>query len=1057
MKIKKITALLLITAVASSTILGGCSGKETQGDVPVDTEQEVTEDFESKMETQYKEVEMKYRPYARWWLAEGSHTDTTLKEAIQDLYDTGYGGLEIVTLDESAYMDDASYAWGSPEWIHDTQLIVSECQKLGMSVSMTSGTHFASANLTVITPDDPEASQELGYTHKELKGKKGEKTSYSGVLEKCVLPEDVKKQKLVSVVTAKVKSWGNDETETVLDMDHMEVITDQVEEQEDGGYTIHYTAEDDGDYILFAFYQYGTGEYYLPAATGKSYTVNYLSKDGMNALIDYWNENVLTKELQETIDQIEECTIYMDSLELVTRGDNSAKQLWCDSMLQQFEDSRGYDAEKYLPLMIKTLGEGVGAFGQEITYAYAGSDKTFAKNLKDDFFQTQTEMYRDNMSVLSDWLHSKNMKLRAEPSYGKTFEVSEAVKPLDYVETESFEFNNELDLYRTLSGAAHLYNMRYSSETGAALGNNYVENNAYYRNIFYLQYAAGIQKMVTHGYSTGYGPEGHTKWPGYEGMKDVFSERFDKRQPGYVDYLDINTHLSRIQKVLEQGVPQMDIAMLRTDYYVNNGMWTASNELLQNKTHQNEGYYWQDTELQNAGYTYDYFSPYLLNDEDVNVENGKINAEGVAYQAAIVMQDEMPYRSAQVLLEAAKNGLPILFVNHVTELINKSDHPKQNTIAASTTGSNDGKDEELAALIKEIKALDNVKTVESEEDAYEALKELGVSPRIEHVKANAKVLPVMRKAEDETYLYLYNYMYGDQENYQGQVSVEGMYQPYILNTWTGEIEKTAYYAVEEGRTVLNVDLAPGDVSVFIMKPAEGTMDTIVSAENVYKILSEDGTDYFAVSQSGTVAVTLSNGDVIEQDVTAPEDIQLTGWSLAVDSYSPGKKITRTETTEETGVETTEVTYDTKHEILDAGILDELVAWSDMQNIGDTVSGIGTYKTTFMLPEDWDETNGAVFEAEDFNMGTAAVFVNDKKVAVNMDGKFAEISDFVKPGENTIEVRVTSSLRNIMRKVGYDQGWVNEMFGLTSVPEADDYGMTGETNVVTYKKVKAFEQ
>lgn len=541
MKRKKAAVPFLAAALAMSSLSQVMAADSIQPD-----------SFEEQMESQYAQTEMKYRPYARWWLSEGLHTDTTLKEAIHDLYESGYGGIEFVTLDESAYLDDATYGWGSPEWIHDTQLIVSECQKLGMSVSMTSGTHFSSANLTTITPDDSAASQELGYMATELKGTEGEKTAFHDILAQCVLPENVTEQHLVSVVAAKVQSWGDDETETVLDMGQMEVVTDLAEQQADGTYRIDYTAEDDGDYILFAFYQYGTGEYYQPAATGKSYTVNYLDQDGVNALIDYWDEHVLTEELQNTIDQIEECSIYMDSLELVTKGEDSTRQLWCDAMLEEFENRRGYDFEKYLPLMIKTLGEGVGAFGQEITYAYAGSDEEYTENMQNDFFQTQTELYQENcLEPLADWLHSKNMTLRAEPAYGKTFEATQVVSSLDYVETESFEFNNELDLYRMLSGAAHLYNMRYSSETGAALGNNYVENNGYYRNIFYMQYAAGIQKTVTHGYSAGYGPEEHTQWPGYEGMNDVFSERFDKRQPGYIDYQEINAHLSRIQKVLE--------------------------------------------------------------------------------------------------------------------------------------------------------------------------------------------------------------------------------------------------------------------------------------------------------------------------------------------------------------------------------------------------------------------------------------------------------------------------------------------------------------------------
>lgn len=1003
---KKSLSLIMAGMMGASTLFPAMVAAET-----------VEDSFATEMTAKYTETERCYKPYARWWLSEGLHTDTTLMEAVHDLYDTGYGGLEIVTLDESQYLDDETYGWGSDEWIHDTQLIVSECQKLGMSVSMTSGTHFSSANLTVITPDDQQASQELGYTMVEVKGTgDGTATAYQGELPSCVLPEDVTEQKLVSVVAAKVSDWGNEGQIPVLDQDSLEVLTDLVAIQENGSCSIDFSAKDDADYILFAFYQYGTGEYYLPASTGRSYTINYLSPVGANALIDYWNENVLTPELQDTINGLDECTIYMDSLELETKGENSTKQLWCDEMLDTFENARGYSMEKYLPLMIRTLNLGVMGFGQEITYAFDGTDADFTNRLRNDFFQTQTEMYTDNcLQLISDWLHTKNMKLRAEPSYGKTFEISEAVKALDYVETESFEYNNELDLYRTLSGAAHLYNKRYSSETGAALGNNYIDNNGYYRQIFYLQYAAGIQKMVTHGYNAGYGPEEHVKWPGYEGMADVFSERFDSRQPGYVDYVEINGHLSRIQKVLEQGVPQMDLAILRTDYYVNNGMWTASNELLNNKTHQNQGYYWQDMELQNAGYTYDYFSPYLLTEDSVSMTDGKINADGAAYQAVLVIQDEMPYEAAEALLEGAKNGLPIIFVNNVSEIINKSENPKVNTVAASITGCNDGQDEALAKVVEEIKACENVRTIESEADAYETLCEMGIKPRAEFAESNAKVLSVMRKAEDASYLYFYNYMYGDQDAYTGDVWVEGTYQPFIMNTWTGEVKAADTYEIKEGKTRIHLELMPGDTTVFVLNALEGADDCNIDAPQKEK-----------------------------------EEMQLTDWSLSVDSFTPGEKEIRTETTEATGIESTEVRCTTNHETIDAGVLEELVSWKDIETIGDTVSGIGTYSTTFVLPEDWTSDDQAIFTAEDICLGTAALWINGQKVPMNMDGKCADISSCAVAGENTIEVRVTSSLRNIMREVGYDQGWVNKMFGLTEVPPAADYGMIGETKIITVR-------
>ena len=268
----------------------------------------------------------------------------------------------------------------------------------------------------------------------------------------------------------------------------------------------------------------------------------------------------------------------------------------------------------------------------------------------------------------------------------------------------------------------------------------------------------------------------------------------------------------------------------------------------------------------------------------------------------------------------------------------------------------------------------------------------------------------MRKDEQATYLYFYNYMYGNTEAYSGDVWVEGCFEPYVLDTWIGNVNAVEAYEIADGRTKIHLDLVPGDVAVFIMAPSE---------VEAFEVAAEN---------------------------KETEEIILTGWDLKVDSFTPGEPVTRTETTEETGVETTEVTYTTNHETLEAGVLDELVSWKDIPAIGDTVSGIGTYSTVFSLPEEWDGIEKVSFTADSFQLGTAALWVNGEKVPINMDGKKADITAYVKPGENTIEVRVTSSLRNIMRKVGYDRGWVNEMFGLTEVPEAADYGMTGEAKI-----------
>ncbi|MBC5788085.1 glycosyl hydrolase [Clostridium facile] len=1027
-----------------------------------------TDEFAQKMENRFENPEMTHKLYARWWMAEGSHTDQTIIESVHELYDAGFGGIEFVTLDESKYLDNERYAWGSEEWIHDSHLVAKTCAELGMGFSMTGGTHWATSNLVNITPDEDKASQELGYKTIDLAA--GE--SFNSALPTCELPGETTKQTLVKVISAKKVGTrqmqvGNCVDDAItLDENSLTDLTDQVSFDENGNPCLNYTATDDGT-VIFAFWKYGTSESYKPATTGKSYTINYFDKTGVNALIDYWQQHVLDEEMQSYIKQVDEADFYMDSLELRPRGTNTTGQLWCTDYIEQFETRRGYDPSLYLPFMILREGSKAGNDKGNLRYQYelAGDeDCDFTDRIRNDMYQTDTDLYRENcLQPLEQWLDSFGMNLRAENSYGSMLEISQPIKDLDFVETESFEMGVEPELFRGMSGAAHLYNKRYSSETGAMYYQNYYNNNNYLRQIYYTQYASGIQKVVTHGYSSEYGPEQNCSWPGYEGMMPRFSERINKRQPWSMDYNELNTHLNRVQKVLEQGVPQMDLAILRNDYFFNCGLLRndGSKDYINNDFHQHKGIYWQDTTLQDAGYTYDYFSPYLLQDQDITCSDGLIQADGVGYQAIVVYQEEMPYESAKVLLQWAQSGLPVILVDGPsTEFVRNSDQTgrvyKYNDGAAITTGSNDGLDEEMVAVMDQIRQLDNVKCIGSVEEAYDALAELNVKPRSENVEINQNIVPVMRKSEDATYLFLYNYMYEDTENYVGQVSVDGIYAPYVLDTWTGEVNEVVDYSYEDGRTILNVDIAPGEVMIFTLNPdvEDPTEKTIVNKDNVYKLSVEDGQTVMNVSESGPATITYSDGSTFKTNVEALDDINLDKWNLTVESWEPGDKLTRTED-RGFGYTTTEVTYSTNKVEKNAGELSELKPWKDIEAVGEDVSGVGHYTTTFTLPENWSSENQSIeFNAESFNNGTAALFVNDQQVGLNMDGRDADISQYCVPGENKIEVRVTSSLRNIMRKLDY-AGWKDKDSWLNDV-QPDDYGLTGEVKLVTMTKVPVTE-
>ena len=88
---------------------------------------------------QLQNPDLQYRPDVRWWLAEGFHTDETLKKEIKDLFESGFGAIEFLAMEEPG-ADHSLYGWGAEEWIHDSDLIVSETAKYNMGVSMTCGT-----------------------------------------------------------------------------------------------------------------------------------------------------------------------------------------------------------------------------------------------------------------------------------------------------------------------------------------------------------------------------------------------------------------------------------------------------------------------------------------------------------------------------------------------------------------------------------------------------------------------------------------------------------------------------------------------------------------------------------------------------------------------------------------------------------------------------------------------------------------------------------------------------------------------------------------------------
>ncbi len=531
------------------------------------------------------EPAIEYRPELRWWLAEGLHTDETLRFEIDTAHRLGFGGMEFLAMDEEA-IDHSRYGWGAEEWVHDSQIVVEETTRRNMSVSFTSGTNWSNANLPTIDPEHPAAAKELNVTVDELAGG----SSRSGALTRVDLSTaqvespvpghrgEVREQSLVAVVAARVEEIT--EAGAVLALDSVVDLTGLVADEE-----LDWTAPDEGAWRVFTFWMHGTGQTASPSAS-INYTVNYLDPDGALAVIDYWDSVVLTPELRAQIAKNPRAQMYMDSLELTTYG--AAGLFWGHTVATEFRSRRGYDITPWLPFLTRS----VFMMAASTTYHNEpeAKDKITVEKVRFDYVRTLTDLYIENMlRPFAEFLHSNGMQLRSEISYGLPFELTRPGPEVDGIETESLEFGSQIDAYRLLAGPAHLFGKQYSSETGATT-RNHILDHRFYDQIIATQLAAGITKTVLHGWASTAGAEGATEWPGHEGMWPMFSERFDTRQPAAEFYPLWNSCVGRYQCLLRQGKPRIDVGILRTDHFTDNMSGLAVVEPDGRRVHDEEAY-----------------------------------------------------------------------------------------------------------------------------------------------------------------------------------------------------------------------------------------------------------------------------------------------------------------------------------------------------------------------------------------------------------------------------------------------------------------------------------
>ena len=306
-------------------------------------------------------------------------------------------------------------------------------------------------------------------------------------------------------------------------------------------------------------------------------------------------------------------------------------------------------------------------------------------------------------------------------------------------------------------------------------------------------------------------------------------------------------------------------------------------------------------------------------------------------------------------------------------------------------------DGDISALMGELLEENAVIQVETLEDIVPALRENGVIPDASY--ENATLLAAHRQDADTDYYYLYNYgnaaSYRDMdtvEDVHTTVTLKGSGQLYELNAWTGEIVPVADDTANDGRVSLDVDIASNDVRIFAL-----------SRQTLTK-------------QETPAAKTLG------------DPVALNGWTLEVESWTKGDVPTASRKT-----------------AIPVGELDVLETWDRIPGLED-VSGIGVYTAEFV----W-ESEGADGAYLDLGRIKDAfgLKINGETVTVNQIAPVVDISDYLKDGDNTVEITVATSLLNAL--LAENRDIVNDDGRVLDDRDRSAYGLSGEIVMIPYYK------
>jgi len=726
------------------------------------------------------------KPTIRYWMPGANVDSSVIRKDMEQIAKAGYGSVELSDLPQNAgKVDPVKYGWGTAAWRAAMLAFMQSAVDNYLTFSLTIGPAWPAATPN-ITPDSPGAAKELVFGRTIVHGGK---TFAAKVPAPQTAPAPgATKRRLVALQAWQCELECGERGPALLKSKSLHDLSGEVHDSK-----ITWQAPTGGEWVLIAFWERGTGEgtslstfpqNSVPTSP-QAFVVDHFGEDGAQAVVDFWNSNILTNDARDLIKK-GGYSLFEDSLEL------SSTLKWTPNLPTEFSIRRGYDLKPLLPLILVNVQKHFGSpRSYEPYFAFADTlDREM--NVYRDYQRTMSELYdRHHLDPLRRFAHSLGLSFRAQP-YGEPLDMGEAAEALDVPEGENLTLNNEQDIFRLMATGGYISgNPVFSTECCSEPLASYRQTWDSMLSILHLHYAAGVNQVTVQGYPYS-GAVETANWPGWSPFEPFpplpfmpiqipngFSEAWGPRQPTWPDMPLINGYLSRTQTVLRHGAPRLDVAVL--------------NDLLD----RDRGPILSDPSLLQTGFSYGFISSSQLDHHHPSFSESMI-CIGKAEFWALVIDGRLPL-SAKTLeqLEALhQSGAVVVVVN-----------PK------SDFGS--------------------LPTVEDVPAVVEYLKNNGILPSV--INLPSSVQSVHRQDADTDYYFLFN---RGTTAVDQQIALHGSGTPYLLNAWSGAVVPAAASQSVKGNVTIPLTLDPNDSVLIAITHALGTeakAETMSAPARTFKI------------------------------------------------------------------------------------------------------------------------------------------------------------------------------------------------------------------------------